>query len=275
VRLPDIERRRLRQLESRRDHLGDVLDFMGALALATERVRPAYDEPREALRPGGPPPIAPERFPLDERAAAEAFEAFGELLERRDAAMAAQLRDAVAAGALRPADACRAFLARDQQWFDAMRDRHGLDTGFLARLAELALRPQAVERARRYDVGDHPPADRCPVCGSPPEMAFIADRDGVQGARIGVCGFCETEWRVARARCLRCGNDAPGTLGRLQARDDPAVSAAICDACRSYLIVVDARGRLDFAPAVERAAALPLDAVAQAEGYGPVGERRE
>jgi FdhE protein len=275
MRYPDRERRRLRQLEDRRAYLGEVLDFMGALATATDAVRPRYDDGEGALAPGADPPLAPARFPLDTPAAAAAFDAFLRIFEAGAAGDAASTRRALESGALDAETACRAYLARDEGWFERTAAEHGVDPNFLVRLAELALRPQAVERARRYRAPTEAVADRCPACGGTPEIALLADRDGVVGARIGVCGFCETEWRLPRTACVRCGNDIPDQLGYLNAKDDPAVRAAVCDRCRSYLIVVDTRGRTEIAPAVERAAALPLDIVAQAEGYAPVGGRSE
>lgn len=275
MRHPTVEKRRLAQLqrdENRRNYLGDVLDFMDSLAILTETVRPSYPEGSTALPADAEPPLAPPRFPLDEAAAEAAFEAFLGLFERGVAAdEARRVRAALGAGAFTPVEAARAYLASDQGWLERLHAEQGLDATFLARLAELALRPQAVERARAFSVGSERTSERCPVCGSAPDAAFLADRDGTQGARFAVCGFCETEWRLPRVACPQCGNDDPETLGYLHARDDSGVRAAVCDECHTYLITIDARGRLDFAPAVDRAAALPLDVIAQGEGYAPVG----
>ncbi len=89
---------------------------------------------------------------------------------------------------------------------------------------------------------------------------------------LAVCRLCETEWPAHRVSCLFCGNDDTDTLGYLQVEGEEEARVNICELCYRYLPVIDVRMRLEFAPAIERAALVHLDLLAQSRGYRPLGE---
>lgn len=116
----------------------------------------------------------------------------------------------------------------------------------------------------------------CPVCGSAPELGYLA---GQEGKRYLACGFCGHEWRFARARCPAC--DAAGTaddsaqLKRFTVEDRESEQADACEVCARYLLTVDARvsGQTDadaLVPQVAGLGLMHLDMLLQEQGFEPV-----
>jgi FdhE protein len=276
MRYPARERRRISVIRRRHAELCEPLAFLERLAeLAASHVDKGAEPPPTPDSSNGTPPLAPHTFPLDLDAAAAAFRAVLEALAETTGSPAAD--GALAAldeGRLDPRSLVRAWSAGDRTAFDrSAAAADGLDRGLLFDVAELAVKPQFVAAALRLERrpgGEGVRPGRCPACGSAPEMAVITDGPDAEAVLLAVCRLCETEWQVQRVRCLGCGNEDDDTLGYLRAEYDERVRINLCERCRRYLPVVDARGRLEIAPAVERATATHLEILAVARGYEPL-----
>lgn len=277
MRFPRRERRRIGRLRRLRPELSELLDFLDSVADLAERsgdIAPPIDD----LRPlAGFPPLFPSEFPLQERRAIETFrellEAFTETVGSEAAERA---RTALDAGELDVRALVGAYCAADARVFQAAARRiEGLEAEFLVVLAELAVKPQFIAAARALEgkvrvPEAHERADRCPFCASPPDIALITDRKAAERIAMAVCRLCESEWPIRRIRCLSCGIEDVDTLSYLQVEGEEDARVNVCESCRHYLPMLDTRGRLEVAPAVERAALAHLDLVAQGRGYQPL-----
>ncbi|MBU2009260.1 MAG: formate dehydrogenase accessory protein FdhE [Chloroflexi bacterium] len=106
----------------------------------------------------------------------------------------------------------------------------------------------------------------CPVCGSPPGMAQIR-RDG---RRMLHCSLCRTEWEFQRIGCPFCRNTEQDKLRYFHLEGDPGHRVDVCEKCRKYVKTSD--GKMlpqPLTPQVEVMAMLPLDCLAEEEGYSP------
>ena len=276
MRYPDRERRRIATLQRRRSELGEVLSFLERVADAAERLVPeGFDLSRLRQPVDGEPPLLPSRFSLDESAAAEAFQTLLEaLVEVTGSGAAKAALAAMADGRLDAHRLVRAYCAADATAFEAAANLdEELEAELLANLAELAVKPQFIAAARvlKKEAGEAPDrSNRCPACGSYPHLALITDRPEAERLMLAVCRLCESEWPISRIRCLHCGNEDSETLSYLQVEGEEEARVNICDVCNRYLPILDVRGRLEVAPAIERAALAHLEIIAQSRGGQPL-----
>ncbi len=278
MRYPDRECRRISALRRRNPELTETLAFLERIAASGHRCEPdTFDPARLTELAGGSPPLLPDRFPLDEVEAGAALRTFLQALaETTESEAAAKALAALKDGRLDAQRLARAYCHSDAATFEwEAKEVKGVDASFLANISELAVKPQFVAAAqalanefREFSK----PASRCPACGSAPELALITDAPGAEGMMLAVCRLCETEWSAHRVSCLFCGNDDTDTLGYLQVEGEEEARVNICELCYRYLPVIDVRMRLEFAPAIERAALVHLDLLAQSRGYRPLGE---
>lgn len=273
MRYPERERRAIVRLRRLRPELGEALDFLSAAAaLAAEREQGPPIEPPQAPTPGLPP-LAPGEFPLDERTAADDFrKLLKSFVEVTGSAEGGAVLAAVAEGRLDLRRLARAYLDSSLIPFERAASRlEGIEPGLLIHFAELAVKPQLIAAARRMRGADaRGPSDRCPLCGSPPDLLMIADQKEAERSAMAICRLCESEWPVKRVRCLACGNEDADSLSYLQAEGEEDLRVNVCEACHRYVPVLDTRGRLEVAPMIERAAAAHLDIIAQRRGYLPL-----
>jgi FdhE protein len=105
----------------------------------------------------------------------------------------------------------------------------------------------------------------CPMCGSEPAMARLAQDDG---QRLLACSLCHTEWTFDRLRCPFCESQGQPLLRHFTVDDDQAHRVDCCDQCQRYLKTVDERklGRLANLP-VEEVITPYLDVLAGEQGY--------
>jgi FdhE protein len=111
----------------------------------------------------------------------------------------------------------------------------------------------------------------CPVCGSEPSMGRLEEETGKRWLQ---CGLCATEWAFKRVGCPFCGNEDQDKLRFFCDGDDQGYRVEVCDGCRRYLKIADARKLAgDVWLPVEDLVTIHLDLVAQGEGYrrGPGG----
>ena len=104
----------------------------------------------------------------------------------------------------------------------------------------------------------------CPVCGSPPGLAFLAEN----GGRVLVCEFCRHQWPFKRILCPFCGNADPDSITYFFTEGDPTYRVYTCDSCKKYIKTVDTR-RMSrpFYPPLESIVTTHLDIKAQELGY--------
>ena len=269
MRYPDRERRRLAALRSRYPELEGPLAFLGRVIDSAGRFMGEPSDTVDGHQDDAAPPLAPQRFPLDEELAVRAFHTFlGALAETTPQGDGAGTWSD--ANGLDPRPLIRAYCAGDATAFEREAHRTELDAEALLNLAELAVKPQFVAAARKLErEASAPPerTDRCPICGSVPEMGLITDALSAERIMLAVCQLCETEWPVHRVRCLACGNEDDESLIYLQGEGEEEARLNVCKICNYYLPVLDVRGRLEFAPAVDRVALTHLDLMAQNRGF--------
>ncbi len=107
----------------------------------------------------------------------------------------------------------------------------------------------------------------CPVCGSPPAMAYLRKDDG---KKILWCRFCGTKWSFLRLKCPFCSNEDQQTLRYFFANENDPHRVYTCDKCKKYVKTIDQRKRKeedDLDLKWENLATLDLDFMAQREGY--------
>ena len=107
----------------------------------------------------------------------------------------------------------------------------------------------------------------CPVCGSPPAMAYLRKDDG---KRILWCEFCSTEWSFMRLKCPFCHNEDQKTLRYFFADENDPRRVYVCDKCKKYVKTIDQRKMEkpeDLDLHWESVDTLFLDLVARREGY--------
>ncbi len=113
----------------------------------------------------------------------------------------------------------------------------------------------------------------CPVCGSPPAMAYLRHDDG---KRILWCRFCGTQWSFLRLKCPFCSNEDQDTLRYFFTDEEGPYRVYVCDKCKKYVKTIDQRklkeqARLDLA--WEDMETITLDVLAQKDGYSALPAR--
>jgi FdhE protein len=103
----------------------------------------------------------------------------------------------------------------------------------------------------------------CPVCGDAPLLGLL---DAETRAKHLVCAACATHWPFSRHRCWDCG--ATGNVSYFTVQDDRRFRVETCDACKSYLKVLDQGfGALDKPARQVHLTTLHQDMIAQDKGF--------
>lgn len=116
---------------------------------------------------------------------------------------------------------------------------------------------------------------RCPLCSARPALSSI-----VEGPRRHLyCSWCGTTGPYRFIGCPNCGNEVAAQLGTLVPEGEVGFRVATCDACRTYVKVVDGGVLNEMTADLADLASLPLDIVAQGEGYArtapnPIGLKK-
>jgi formate dehydrogenase formation protein len=113
--------------------------------------------------------------------------------------------------------------------------------------------------------------ERCPRCGGPPQVAYLAASGEalVTGRRGLICARCATSWSCSRSACPACGERDDAKLVVYAEGGDavfPHLRVAGCTTCSRYLIDVDTERDANAVPEVDELAALPLDLYAADQG---------
>lgn len=107
---------------------------------------------------------------------------------------------------------------------------------------------------------------RCPLCSAQASLASI-----VEGPkRLLHCSFCHTSGPYRFIGCPSCGNVDTTKLNTILSEDEPGFSISACEACRTYVKVVEHPILKEMTIDLADIASIPLDIVAQGKGYARV-----
>jgi FdhE protein len=161
------------------------------------------------------------------------------------------------------------LMAADDPGIHALSAEMDLDTTILRFFLYHSLWPSVarqVDRVRDSRALDGSQWDRgcCPVCGSPPDLAYLAEN----GGRRLVCGFCRHHWPLPRIRCPHCGNQDSHSIIFFFSDPEPAYRVYTCKVCKMYIKMVDTR-RLSrpFYPPLEGIVTAHLDLKTRGLGF--------
>jgi FdhE protein len=134
----------------------------------------------------------------------------------------------------------------------------------LAKILFLVSRPYFLALRQTFPLdGSQWEDGRCPLCSARPALATV-----VEGPQRHLhCSFCGTSGTYQFIGCPNCGSTDVSQLNTIMAEDEPGFRLATCDACRSYVKIVESSILDEMTLDLADMASLPLDLVAQAKGY--------
>ncbi|OCG13729.1 formate dehydrogenase accessory protein FdhE [Gilliamella sp. wkB292] len=109
----------------------------------------------------------------------------------------------------------------------------------------------------------------CPVCNSMP-VASVIQLGSNNGLRYLHCSLCESEWYVPRIKCTSCDNMKDIQYFSLD-NQLAAIKTECCDACHSYLKILDQDKDPHIEIVADDIASLILDIKTEEEGYAKSG----
>lgn len=149
------------------------------------------------------------------------------------------LNDLIEGGGMSPEQLAVPVMLHDIEAIErnALKTRLGIEVYVF--IVQNWLRPFMAVVAEKYgDSVDDPQwqENRCPVCGSLPDISMQAD--SLEGKRILHCSICEHRWTFPRITCTVCGNDDSTKLGYFDIDGDERYRLHYCEQCRGYIKVV-------------------------------------
>lgn len=165
-------------------------------------------------------------------------------------------------------DLFSAVLADDTAALDDLSRQLSVSRNEMVMLAYLGMKPSiqlCAEQWETYRDGSvQDTQGGCPICGSAPDLAILDD----QGRRRLKCHFCQHTWEVKRMGCVFCGDRNNDHQQYFFSDPEKEYRVDLCDACHSYIKVVDLRqmDRSFYAP-LELVSTLHLDMQARRKGY--------
>jgi len=123
--------------------------------------------------------------------------------------------------------------------------------------------------------GQHWKGGRCPLCSARPALASIEEGP----KRLLHCSWCGTVGPYRFTGCPDCGMEETSKLGTLAPEGEKGFRVATCDACRTYLKIVEGAVLDEMTTDLADLASLPLDIVAQDREYvrkapNPIGLKK-
>ncbi|WP_085247229.1 formate dehydrogenase accessory protein FdhE [Gilliamella mensalis] len=109
----------------------------------------------------------------------------------------------------------------------------------------------------------------CPVCNSMP-IASVIQLGSHNGLRYLHCSLCESEWYVPRVKCTCCDNMKDIQYLALE-KDLAATKTECCNACHSYLKILDQDKDPHIEVVADDIASLILDIKTEEEGFAKSG----
>lgn len=239
--------------------------------------RPAPKDIKDALRRGLPllklatPKVRPDLF-------LKSWQTMADLVARHDPEATddiARLSDALTAAGESVEELVSAVLRNNTEFIWDWAVARDVSPQWLYFIGEFAARPflrAFAEDMAKDETFQEWTKRYCPVCGRRPNVGVIRS----ENLKSLHCPGCSTLWPTRRYECGLCGQAGEdGALHFLQVDQWPHWRIEICDRCKGYLKVIDYREMGAWKPGqdlfVEDARTLPLDAVAQEEGYTKPG----
>ena len=143
--------------------------------------------------------------------------------------------------------------------------RHPASREILEFYAELAAEQRVELRVSLNALGA---ADcvKCPTCGHPPQCGALR-REGDGNALFLVCSSCQAEWAFPRTQCPACLMTDEKQLSFYAAEQFSHIQTMLCEACHTYMHVINCSTEIAAIPEVDELAATPLDVWAREQGY--------
>lgn len=104
---------------------------------------------------------------------------------------------------------------------------------------------------------------RCPLCSARAALSTITEGP----SRKLHCSFCGTSGPFRFIGCPNCGSVDTAQLTAIMSEDEPGFRVSTCDACQTYVKVVEGPILKEMAIDLADMASLPLDIIAQGKGY--------
>lgn len=116
---------------------------------------------------------------------------------------------------------------------------------------------------------------RCPLCSARPALSSITEGP----KRLLHCSYCSTSGPYRFIGCPNCGNQDTSKLNTLAADNEPGIRLSTCDACETYVKIVEGQTLERMSADLVDMATLPLDIVAQKQHYmrtvpNPIGFKK-
>jgi FdhE protein len=165
----------------------------------------------------------------------------------------------------------QAVLTGSGSGLEAWAERHDASGALLITVASMAVQPFMARFAEA--VSEVAPlglwrAHYCPVCGGQADVCRI-DPENLRHLH---CPQCDTQWEHHRLTCANCDTDDIKKVNILTVESLEPWRVEVCDVCGGYTKTLDQRHgghlampRVDLF--VEDARTLPLDVLAEQEGY--------
>jgi len=112
--------------------------------------------------------------------------------------------------------------------------------------------------------------NRCPICGWQPVASILETGGAVQGLRYLCCSLCASAWNRVRIQCVSCGGGQGIAYYGVDGMGD-AVKAESCDACKSYLKVMNREQDACVEPLADDLASVTLDLLMAEAGFQRFG----
>jgi len=220
----------------------------------------------------GVPMLDRELFPIDAAATRTLFEKLLAMVAAPECELAPSgliVKKAFEDGELDLDAAIAGHLAGDDAYVVEFGEKTPDAPRLLNYLVQASLGPSL--EAVGAEVYESYPKDRswefghCPVCGAPPLIARLKDKEG---RRFLTCSFCHLEYRAKRISCPYCGEEDFKKLEYFTAEEEPGYQVHTCKTCKKYIKTVDFRN-LDrpSLPMLDDLESLALDMAAQKRGY--------
>jgi len=102
----------------------------------------------------------------------------------------------------------------------------------------------------------------CPFCGFSPSYALIEQEEGFKYLNCSLCGHM---WRFPRLLCINCKKELKEYF---YDPDDQTCRIELCNECKNYIKVFDARGNIyGYPPLVKDLITLHMDVIAKEKGF--------
>lgn len=220
----------------------------------------------------GVPMLDREHFPIDANATRALFDKLLAMVAAPDCELAPSgliVGNALESGELDLDAAVAGHLAGDDAYAMEFGEKTPAAPRLLNYLVQASLGPsleavgakvyESYPKERAWEFG------HCPVCGSPPLIARLKDKEG---RRFLTCSFCCLEYRAKRISCPYCGEEDFKKLEYFTAEEEPGYQVHVCKTCNKYVKTVDFRNfDRPSVPMLDDLESLALDMAAQKRGY--------